>query len=89
MQQRAGVRSDGPCPFLHGRRPQRSTNAPPPGRKREQCRLAREVFGNPWTRVVRPEWLGWQDGTVRKMARSITEGSEEMPILADTGGRRL
>jgi hypothetical protein len=62
------------------------TPSPPKVEEREQCRLAREVFGNPWVRpVVRSEWMSWQDGTVWKMARTIADEGrwQELPILAD------
>jgi hypothetical protein len=51
-----------------------------------QCDLLRDLFGNPFRRVVvEPVWLGWNDGTVVKLAECIyTERDwSTLPVLAD------
>jgi tetratricopeptide (TPR) repeat protein len=48
--------------------------------------LVREVFGNPFRRAgIVPEWLTWNDGAVRHLARTIDEelAFGLMPVLAD------
>jgi hypothetical protein len=52
----------------------------------EQCRLLRDIFGNPFQPVsIEPGWLAWNDGAVVKLAESIyTERAfDRLPILAD------
>jgi hypothetical protein len=44
------------------------------------------VFGNPFRpAVVPPEWLAWNDGTVRKIADAIYDDKAfgQLPLLAD------
>jgi hypothetical protein len=51
-----------------------------------QSDLLRDIFGNPYRpAVVVPAVLGWNDGTVPKMAQGIYDerAFERMPILAD------
>lgn len=51
-----------------------------------RLRLLRDIFGNPFRPpVVRPAWLAWNDGTVRKLAAAVYENRrfEDLPILAD------
>jgi hypothetical protein len=48
--------------------------------------LLQDVFRNPFRPVtINPEWLTWNDGTVRRIAQSIYEEKayDRMPILAD------
>jgi hypothetical protein len=52
----------------------------------ERCTLLREVAGNPYRPVdIDREWLGWNDGCVGKMARSIYDERRfpDLPVLAD------
>jgi hypothetical protein len=52
----------------------------------EVCALIREIFGNPFRRpTVEPRWLGWNDGTVTRLAQGIYEerAFDCLPILAD------
>jgi len=52
----------------------------------EQCRLLREVLGNPYRPVrIAPAWLALADGLVPALARSIYDGRafDRMPILGD------
>jgi hypothetical protein len=51
-----------------------------------QARLLRELFGNPFRSVTANRaWLGWNDGTVGKIARVVYQERcfAEMPVLAD------
>jgi hypothetical protein len=51
-----------------------------------QCRLLRDLFGNPFRPVaVDPSWLTWNDGTVVKLAQAIYDQRRftDLPILAD------
>jgi hypothetical protein len=53
---------------------------------RIQAHLLRDIFGNPFRPVtVDPSWLGWKDGTVVQLARSIYDDRRfgDLPILAD------
>jgi hypothetical protein len=54
---------------------------------RSQADLLRDIFGPlPFRPVtVHPSWLGWKDGTVVQLARSIYEDRrfQDLPILAD------
>jgi hypothetical protein len=54
---------------------------------RDQCRLLRCVLGNPFHTPAppRPAWLAWNDGTVRKLARTVYDERRfgDLPILAD------
>jgi hypothetical protein len=53
---------------------------------REQARLLRECFGNPFHDVsVESEWLDWQAGTVRRLALAAyaEEAFDGLPVLAD------
>jgi hypothetical protein len=46
----------------------------------------REIFGSPFRKpALDPAWLGWNGGTVEKLARGIAEAQafEQMPILGD------
>jgi hypothetical protein len=50
------------------------------------CALVRCVFGNPFRRVrVRPGWLAWDGGVVRKLAEGIYQerAFERLPVLGD------
>jgi hypothetical protein len=50
------------------------------------CDLLREIAGNPFRRPeVRPAWLGWNQGTVLRLAEQIYEEGcfDELPILGD------
>jgi hypothetical protein len=63
----------------------------------EQCRLVREICGNPFRPVaIDPSWLSWNDGTVKKIVRQMRMTSElervvsapstcfeSLPVLAD------
>jgi hypothetical protein len=52
----------------------------------KQLHLFRDVFGNPFRPVtIQPAWLGWNEGTVVKMAQAIYDerAFDRMPILAD------
>jgi hypothetical protein len=54
--------------------------------KLRQADLLRDVFGNPFRRIViEPAWLGWRDGSLQKLARTIdSERSfDRLPILAE------
>jgi hypothetical protein len=54
--------------------------------EREQCSLVREIFGNPFRpRSVDPSCLGWNAGTVVKVAHAIYDDRtfDRLPILAD------
>jgi hypothetical protein len=51
-----------------------------------QCRLLRDIFGNPFRPVsLNPSWLAWNDDTVRRIAQAIYDDRafDRMPILAD------
>jgi hypothetical protein len=51
-----------------------------------QCRLLRDVFGNPFRPVaVAPACLSWNEGTVPKLAQAIYDerAFERLPVLAD------
>jgi hypothetical protein len=51
-----------------------------------QSRLLREVFGNPFAPPrVDPSWLGWNRGTVIRLARAIYDGCRfaDLAVLAD------
>ena len=53
----------------------------------DHAQLLRDVIGNPFRPafVARPEWLAWNDGTLRRLAQGIYEerAFERMPVLAD------
>jgi hypothetical protein len=52
----------------------------------QQARILQELFGNPFRRVaLAPACLGWNGGTVVKMAQAIDEEGRfaDLPILAD------
>jgi hypothetical protein len=56
------------------------------GARRRQCDLLRDIAGNPFRRIeVRPEWLGWNQYTVLRLAEHIyQEGCfDELPVLGD------
>jgi hypothetical protein len=51
-----------------------------------RCAFLRDLFGNPFRPVtVDPYWLAWNDGTVRRLARTIYDKRrfEDLPVLAD------
>jgi hypothetical protein len=51
-----------------------------------QCDLLRDIFGNPFRPVaVGPAWLTWNNGLVRSLARTMSDGGDfrGMPVLAD------
>ena len=51
-----------------------------------QCALLRCLFGNPFRPVsLDPAWLGWNAGTVVKLAQAIYDDRRfgELPVLAD------
>jgi hypothetical protein len=58
-------------------------------RRERQCQAAllRDIFGNPFSAppVIEPDWLGWNDGVVRRLAAAIYEerSFDRLPILAD------
>lgn len=57
-----------------------------PARRRTQADGLRCIFGNPFRPVeVDPAWLTWNEGTVRRVARSIYDERawDQMPILGD------
>jgi hypothetical protein len=59
---------------------------PDPAEQAEQCRLLREVFGNPFRPVaLDAAWLTWNDAVVPRVAQGIHErrSFEELPVLAD------
>ena len=50
------------------------------------CDLVRCIFGNPFRPIaLNPAWLGWNDGTVRRLAGAIYERRRfgDMLVLAD------
>ena len=56
----------------------------------EQCRLLRDIVGNPYRRIYRridldPGWLSWNKATVPKLADDIYQqrAFDRLPILAD------
>jgi hypothetical protein len=52
----------------------------------EQCRLLREVLGNPFRSVsLKSAWLTWNDGTIPKLAKAIYDkrAFDRLPILTD------
>lgn len=54
--------------------------------ERYQADLVRDIFGHVFHPVVpRPEWLGWNGGSVRHLAHAIYEDRRfaDLPILAD------
>jgi hypothetical protein len=56
------------------------------GEMAAQCALLREIVGNPFRALQRAgDWLRWNRGTVREMARTIADERrfDELPILAD------
>jgi hypothetical protein len=59
---------------------------PGPAGTAAQCRLLREIVGNPFRPVrVNPAWLCWGDGIVRQLAWGVYEEGvfERLPILGD------
>jgi hypothetical protein len=57
-----------------------------PEGQRFQADLLRDIFGNPFRHVVlAPQWLTWNDGTVRRIAEEIYDNHRfaDMPVLAD------
>ncbi len=54
--------------------------------RQHQCRLFRELIGNPFRiPVVDPAWLSWGGGVAGRIARSVYEENafNQLPILAD------
>jgi hypothetical protein len=54
---------------------------------RKQCALLYDIFGNPFRTIsIDPDWLLWNDGTVRKVAQGIYDDRAfpRMPLLADS-----
>ena len=54
--------------------------------QKEQSRLLREIFGNPWRALSIPfYWLAWNDGTIRKLAQVIYDDPafDRLPLLVD------
>jgi hypothetical protein len=54
--------------------------------RREQCRLLREIAGNPFRPArVDPEWLAWNNAAVVRLAESVyrEQAFDRLPILAD------
>jgi hypothetical protein len=52
----------------------------------EQCRLLRDIFGNPFRPPqVHPAWLTWNGGTVGKLAEAVyaKRAFDGLPVLAD------
>jgi hypothetical protein len=44
-----------------------------------QCHLLRDIFGNPFRPIaINPNWLGWNDGTVRRLA-SVIYNEQSLP----------
>jgi hypothetical protein len=53
---------------------------------RAQCALLRDVFGDlPDRPALRPDWLAWEGGTVRMIARAIYDEERfgDLPVLGD------
>jgi hypothetical protein len=51
-----------------------------------QCRLVRDVFGNPFRlAALDPAWLAWEGGTVVKLAQAVYDDRafDCLPVLAD------
>jgi hypothetical protein len=51
-----------------------------------QSNVLRDIIGNPFrSATIRPDWLAWNDGTVRRIAQAIYDerAFDRMPILAD------
>jgi hypothetical protein len=54
--------------------------------RQEQCRLLREIVGNPFRSVeVEPAWLSYGGGVVGRVAQSVYEEQQlsQLPVLAD------
>jgi hypothetical protein len=55
--------------------------------KQAHCDLIRDIFGNPFRErpTVDPRWLGWEGGTVTRLARAAYDerAFERLPVLAD------
>ena len=57
-----------------------------PARRRAQANALRCICGNPFRPVeVDPSWLTWNEGTVRRVARSIYDDRawDQLPVLGD------
>jgi hypothetical protein len=57
-----------------------------PALEQAQCLLLRDIVGNPFRPVVlEPAWLGWEGGTVVRLAQAIYEGKvfERLAYLGD------
>jgi hypothetical protein len=56
-------------------------------RRSSQAALLRDLFGNPFrpAPAVEPAWLGWNDGTVPKLASSLYDARafDRLRVLAD------
>jgi len=53
---------------------------------KEQASIFRDIFGDPFRpTLVKPSWLAWNDGTIRKMAQVIYDARafDRLPLLAD------
>ena len=60
--------------------------AHPEWERAAQCRLIRDIFGDPSRpAVIKPAWLAWNDGTIPGIASAVYEGRsfDRMPILGD------
>jgi hypothetical protein len=58
----------------------------PAAERDRPCRLAREVFGNPFhPPALDPVWSAWQGGLLRQLARGIYEerAFDRLPVLGD------
>lgn len=52
----------------------------------EQCRLARDIFFNPFRQLrFNSQWLSWNHGVIERMARTIYDEQryQDVPVLGD------
>jgi hypothetical protein len=88
---RGGAEGDGPegasrAAFWAGHALARAGLGPPTfhAESAAQCRLARDVFGNPFRPVsLDAAWLAWREGLIVRLAEGIYEGRRfvEVPVL--------